>query len=344
MIRALLLALVLAACAPAAEHARAMPREGTPEVVDMHADLGAAIHEGHATFADPFFALSSDRLRRGGVRALVVPLFVAGAAERVPSEVRREYDAVRAEIEAELVRADRPVAIQFAFEGADGFADRPDALDAYAAKGACLLGLVHRRSNALGGASQEPDHARRARGLSDAGRAVAERALADGMILDVAHASDATFDELAAIAEAHRSPLVDSHTGMRALYAIDRNLDDARARRIAASGGVVAIDVHGGHVGSVPGEAPTVEDVVAHLLHAISVAGAEHVALGSDFGGGIVAPAESDGEAWWPLLAARLRLRGVDEASLAAIFSGNARRVLGRCGDRLNREPRAQSQ
>jgi membrane dipeptidase len=246
--------------------------------------------------------------------------------------VRREYAAVLDEVEAELTRAARPVAIVYAFEGADGFADRPEALDAFAAKGACLLGLVHRRSSALGGASQEPDHAVRARGLTGAGRAVAERALADGMLLDVAHASDATFDDLAALAEAHGSPLVDSHTGMRALVAIDRNLDDARVRRIAASGGVVAIDVHGGHVGSVPGEAPTIEDVVAHVLRAIAVAGAEHAALGSDFGGGIVAPAEADGEAWWPLLAARLRARGVDQASLAAIFSGNARRVLGRCG------------
>jgi membrane dipeptidase len=246
--------------------------------------------------------------------------------------VRLDYAAVRAEILEELERAGRPVEVVFAFEGADGFADHPEALDAYASQGACLLGVVHRRSNALGGASQEPDHLQRARGLSAAGRAVAERALTDGMLLDVAHASDATFDDLAAVAEAHGAPLVDSHTGMRALVAIDRNLDDARVRRVAATGGVVAIDAHGGHVGSIPGEAPTVDDVVAHVLHALSVAGTEHVALGSDFAGGIVAPSEADGAAWWPVLAARLRGHGVDEPTLAAVFAGNARRVLARCG------------
>jgi membrane dipeptidase len=114
--------------------------------------------------------------------------------------------------------------------------------------------------------------------------------------------------------------------------AIDRNLDDDRVRRVAASGGVVAIDAHGGHVGSVPGEPPTVDHVVAHVLHALQIAGADHVALGSDFGGGIVAPAEADGAAWWPELAAHLRRRGVDERTLTALFSGNARRVLSRCG------------
>ena len=297
----------------------------------MHADLGVAIHDGHVTLDDATFSLNADRLRRGGVRTLVVPLFALDASERAPSDVRLDYSAVRAEVEAELARARHPVEIVYAFEGADGFADGPEALDAYASAGACVLGVVHRRSNALGGASQEPDHEQRARGLSDAGRAVAERAVADGMLLDVAHASDATFDDLAKIAEAHGSPLVDSHTGMRALLAIDRNLDDARVRRIAASGGVVAIDVHGGHVGSAPGEPPTVDDVVAHVLHALAVAGVEHVALGSDFGGGIVAPVEADGAAWWPVLAVRLRQRGVDEAGLEALFSGNARRVLARC-------------
>jgi len=327
--RALALALVLSACPPAPEHPAS--RSAIQDVVDMHADLGVAVHAGHATLDDSTFALNADRLRRGGVRTLVVPLFALDASERAPSDVRLDYAAVRAEVEAELSCAGHPVEIVYAFEGADGFVDRPEALDAFASEGACLLGVMHRRSNALGGASQEPDHEQRARGLSDAGRAVAERALADGMLLDVAHASDATFDDLAAVAEAHGSPLVDSHTGMRALLAIDRNLDDARARRIASSGGVVAIDVHGGHVGSVPGEPPSIDDVVAHVLHALAVAGAEHVALGSDFGGGIVAPTEADGAAWWPVLAARLRLRGVDEGSLAALFSGNARRVLARC-------------
>ena len=329
MKRALVLSLFLAACPRP-------PVGGAPtralEVVDLHADLGAAVHQGHATLSDASFELSADRLRRGGVRTLVVPLFAPDASTHDPSAVRLEYAAIRAEVEAELVRAGRPVEVVYAFEGADGFADRPEAIDAYALQGACLLGVVHRRSNALGGASQEPDHRERTRGLSEAGRAVAERAVADGMLLDVAHASDATFDDLAAVAEAHGSPLIDSHTGMRALVAIDRNLDDDRVRRVAASGGVVAVDVHGGHVGSVPGEPPTQDDVVAHILHALRVAGAEHVALGSDFGGGIVAPQEADGAAWWPVLASRLRQRGVDEVTLAAVFSGNARRVLARCG------------
>ena len=329
MKRALVLALLVSACPRAPSSVAPAP---VLEVVDLHADLGAAIHGGRATFADAGFELSADRLRRGGVRTLVVPLFVEEASAREPEAVRLDYAALRVEVEADLARAGHPVNVVYAFEGADGFADRPEALDAFAVQGACLLGVVHRRSNALAGASQEPDHLARARGLSDLGRAVAERALADGMLLDVAHASDATFDDLAAVAAAHGSPLVDSHTGMRALVAIDRNLDDARVRRVAASGGVVAIDAHGGHVGSVPGEPPTVDDVVAHVLHALQIAGADHVALGSDFGGGIVAPAAADGAAWWPDLAARLRRRGVDERTLTALFSGNARRVLARCG------------
>ena len=60
------------------------------------------------------------------------------------------------------------------------------------------------------------------------------------MILDVAHASDETFDDLASLAEARGRPIVDSHTGARALVDIERNLDDARMARIARSGGATA--------------------------------------------------------------------------------------------------------
>jgi membrane dipeptidase len=295
-------------------------------VLDLHADLAWSVHGHRRRLGDRSFELSEERLRRGGVRALVVPLFVDDAAVQPPAAVRAAYEATWDALRAELPGP--PIAVRLSFEGADGFADDPDAALPWIARGACLFGLVHARTSALGGASQDPIRARRRVGLTARGAALARRVLRAGALLDVAHASDATFDDLARIAAEAGAPLVDSHTGMRALVAVDRNLDDERLRAVAASGGVVGVSLHGGHVGHAPGEPPTLDDVVTHLEHAVRVAGAEHVGLGSDLGGDITAPVDGDGAATFPLLEARLRARGWSREQVRAVFWDNAARVL----------------
>jgi membrane dipeptidase len=187
--------------------------------------------------------------------------------------------------------------------------------------------VVHARSNALAGSSQDPVVTSRTRGLTPAGRRLAEHVVARGALLDVAHASDATIDDLVVVARAAGAPLVDSHTGMRSLVASERNLDDGRARAIAASGGVIGISLHSGHVSRRTGERATLDDYVAHLERAIAVAGEDHVAIGSDLAGAIVQPSDADGAATWPALALRLRARGWTEARLHAVLHANAERV-----------------
>ena len=290
-------------------------------------DLPYALHARH-TVLDAVQA-SPRRLTAGGVRLIVAPLFVEGAWAMSPAAARSAYEATYVDLVSVIGRL--PTRVALSFEGADGFADDPAALDAWMARGACLVGLVHDHANALGGSSQDPDPNGRARGLSDAGKSLAARVVAHGGLLDVAHASDATFDDLAAIARAAHGPLVDSHTGVRALRDTMRNLDDARLRVVAETDGVVGISLHGGHVGHTPGESPTLSDVAAHVAHAVSVAGPSHVAVGSDLDGGIDSPsdARADGEAVWPLLRKELLGRGLSPANIDAIFGANAARVLG---------------
>jgi len=307
MTRALLLALVLSGCA-------------ARSIVDLHVDLPYALDTHHELHA------SARQLQAGGVGAIVTPLFVLGAYAMSPRDVRDAYATRYAEL---VSGAPHGVETWLSFEGADGFVDDAPALDAWMSRGACLVGLVHDHANALGGASQDPSPAARARGLSEIGKRIAAQVLAHGALLDAAHASDATFDDLAAIARTAGAPLVDSHTGMRALRAIMRNIDDAHMRMLAATGGIVGISVHGGHVGHVPGEPPTLSDVADHLMHAVEVAGIDHVALGSDFDGGITPPRDADGESMWPRLRVELEHRGLGDHAIDAIFGGNARRVFG---------------
>lgn len=300
-----------------------LPIEKEPlYVVDLHVDLGYATHARKQSLDDPSFEVSRARLAAGASGELVVPLFVEDAFAMKPQSAREAYAATF----ASLARSGVPIPIRLSFEGADGFADDVRSADDWIARGAVLFGLVHSRSNGLGGASQDPDPVARKRGLTEKGKALATHLVEKGALLDLAHASDTTQDDLVAIASRANAPLVDSHTGMRALRAIDRNLDDAHAKMVAASNGVIGISLHSGHVAS--GDRATLDDYILHLEHAIEVAGEDHVAIGSDLAGAITEPIGADGAATWPTLAERLRARGWSDARLHAVFHENAERVF----------------
>ena len=327
-----LVALVIAACTatrpiePEARSARAPKSEPTRAgVVDLHVDLPHATHNKHVALEDA--QASPSRLLRGGVAVILAPMFVPRAYAMTPSEARAAYDRIAADF-LRVIPSLGETRAWLSFEGADGFADDPSAIDAWMARGACLVGLVHDRGNALGGASMDPRRDERARGLSEVGKALAAHVVARGGILDLAHASDATMDDLLAIARAAGAPVVDSHTGVRSQRAIMRNVDDAHMRAIAESGGVVGISMHGGHVGKIPGAPPTLADYVDAMTHAIEIAGVDHVAIGSDFDGSIEAPPDADGESVWPRVRALLVARGVRDEDVTKIFGTNARRVF----------------
>ncbi|MCW2833655.1 MAG: dipeptidase Metallo peptidase family, partial [Nocardioides sp.] len=70
-----------------------------------------------------------------------------------------------------------------------------------------------------------------------------------------------------------------SHSSCQALQAHPRNLTDEQIRAVADSGGFVAINGFGPFLS----DAATVDSFLAHVGHAVSLVGAERVALGLDF-------------------------------------------------------------
>lgn len=69
------------------------------------------------------------------------------------------------------------------------------------------------------------------------------------------------------------------------------------------------------------------EDFIAHLLHALNVAGPLHVGVGADWDGGGGVTGLQDVSAL-PRITQRLLAEGYSEDDIAAIWSGNALRVL----------------
>jgi microsomal dipeptidase-like Zn-dependent dipeptidase len=138
-----------------------------------------------------------------------------------------------------------------------------------------------------------------------------------GMLMDVAHASSATIDDVLALAV---RPVVASHTGVRAAAPGIRNLPDDQVRAIAATGGLVGIGFWPVACGGTE-----VTDIARSIVTAVELAGVEHVGLGSDFDGAVPTPFDASG---MPLLTEALLAEGLSETDIAAVMGGNAVRVL----------------
>ena len=178
-----------------------------------------------------------------------------------------------------------------------------------------MMGIAHFFDTPFAGSA----HGVAKGGLTGRGRDLVAELERRRMIVDLAHASAATIDDALAVAT---RPLVVSHTGVRAVADNMRNLPDDQLRGVAATGGLVGI-----------GFWPTASGgtdaswIARSIAHAVSVIGADHVALGSDFDGAVPVPFDASGMG---LLTGALRADGVDESAIERIMGGNAIDLLAR--------------
>lgn len=267
---------------------------------------------------------------------------------RFPSRIglaRTAEDALRLKAEG------RRIAFK-SIENCYPLGEELDLLSVFHAQGVRMAGPVHARTNQLADSSTD---APRWNGLSPLG----ERWVAEmnrlGMVIDASHASDAAFDRMLALS---RTPLALSHSSPRACFDHPRNLDDGRIRALAAKGGVIAAstiflspfnagperlamfrEIEG--IGLLSPEeqenltfrwraldraepmwTADVDACMAALLHAIDVAGIDHVAFGADFDGGGGLPGLED-VTRLSRITERLLASGLSEAELAKVWGGN---------------------
>ncbi|MFO0682222.1 MAG: membrane dipeptidase [Sandaracinus sp.] len=205
------------------------------------------------------------------------------------------------------------VAGMLGVEGAHALEGDPGALDRFVAAGVRMMSFTHFFDDAYGGSA----HGEGRIGLTPAGRALLAQMEERHVLVDLAHASPRTIDDV--LASATR-PVVVSHTGVRATCDTARNLDDRQLRAIAAQGGLVGI---GFFPHAVCGS--DVEAIARAVRHAVDVMGAEHVALGSDFDGATPTAVDASGMA---LVTEALLARGLSEDEVAAVMGENAQRML----------------
>jgi len=125
----------------------------------------------------------------------------------------------------------------------------PANLEKFFDLGVRYLGLLHMGHNGLGD-SADPNRSKQEPttlhgGLTDAGRAIVAEANRLGIMVDVSHAHRDTAIEMAEVSTA---PVIASHSSVRALADISRNMDDDQLLAIKKSGGVVQIVAFKSHL------------------------------------------------------------------------------------------------
>lgn len=167
-------------------------------------------------------------------------------------------------------------------------------------------------------------------GVSRFGEQVIKEMNRCGIMVDLSHAGEKSFYDALSISS---KPIVCSHSNCKALCDVPRNLTDDQLKALAKHGGVAHITLYHGFLRNDSQEA-TVMDAIAHLEHAISVMGIEHVGLGTDFDGdgGIRGLADSSELINFTL---HLLRRRYSERDIARIWGGNWLRVMAQVQNNL---------
>jgi membrane dipeptidase len=244
-------------------------------------------------------------------------------ADELVAIAERDLTLVRT---AEDLRFDgQPLAILH-FEGAEPIDPKLASLEAWYERGLRSLGLVWSRPNAFGHGVpfRYPGTPDTGPGLTAHGKALVTRCNELGILVDLAHATERTFFDAAALSAA---PLVVSHSGAHAICPVPRSLTDAQLDAVRDSGGLVGVvfdTVMTRPDGDLVLDTP-LSTIASHVEYLAERMGVEHVAIGSDFDGCFPPRALGDASKTQALFD---ELDWSDD-ELAALGHGNWLRVLG---------------
>jgi membrane dipeptidase len=233
--------------------------------------------------------------------------------------------------------ADRPIAVIHSVEGAHSLNGDVDNLQRLFDRGVAYLTLAHFYKNkAVHPCFPYPENMQilgcfqdshdLTLGLEEFGEQVVENMVELGMILDVTHCTPPARRRLYDIV-GKRLPIIASHVGAYEVNPSPYNLQDWEVKRIAETGGVVAVILM--NYWLMPHETKRGLNFVARTIkHFVNVGGIDHVAIGSDFDGFTDPPDDLKDASKLPRLTQRLVAEGYSREQIVKIWGGNSLRVL----------------
>ena len=276
-----------------------------------------------------------------------------------------DFELARTAADARRIVAEGRYAVLIGMENAYPIGESVARIPELAQTGVRYVGLTHFGHNQFGDSSNpnfQRDDGPRWNGLSPLGRELVAALNDNGIMVDLSHAGKQTMMQAADLS---RTPIIASHSGVKAVADHPRNLDDEQLRKLAEVGGVAQMVALGGYVRlptpeqqaartaldeefgdrstwdqakrdeygrrraaiTAMGPEATVSDFVDHIDHAVRVAGIDHVGIASDFDGGGGIQGWQDASETENVTAELVR-RGYSEDEIAKIWGGNLLRVL----------------
>lgn len=198
-------------------------------------------------------------------------------------------------------------------EGAQALDGRLENLTTLYQAGFRMMAPTHFFDNEIAGSA----HGLTRSGLTPLGKQLIPMMESLHMIVDVAHASPQTIDDVLAIAT---KPILVSHTGVKGTCNNNRNLSDEQIKAIAQKGGVIGIGYWDTAVCGQDAQA-----IAKAIRYTANIAGVDHVALGSDFDGAVTVPFDTSGVAQ---VTEALLAEGFTDAEVGKIMGGNVLNLL----------------
>ncbi len=318
--------------------------------LDSHIDIPWP--DGPDPFSESDRRVDLPKMRRGGLTAGCFAAYVPQTRRDADSQqaaflraqtmlqairsMGRSHEGIRARItetaaEVEAAWREGVISIIPVVENGQAIGGDPGNLGALRALGARYMTLTHNGHNDLADAAiarrDLADPPSQHGGLSPLGLTAIAEMNRLGMLVDVSHSAKTTM--LQAVA-ASRTPVLASHSCIRALCDHPRNLDDEQLDALRASGGLIQITAMPSFLrakGSA--ESVTVADFVDHIDYAARRIGVAHVGISSDFdGGGGISGWSNAAES--AAITVELVARGYGRAEIAALWGGNFLRLLRR--------------
>jgi membrane dipeptidase len=306
----------------------------TPIQADLHLDTPTQLHRKKVGMDAPGLEAGLAQLQAAGTNLAVEVLWPPRNADHVAHTLalldrleleiaaRDTLQIVRSPGAAQAVADAGHIGVLVALEGTHGLPaeDWRPSLQSLQDRGLAMVGLTWSFSTPFAGSSGDGGG-----GLTEKGRALVAHCQAKGVIVDLSHASRDTTLEVCSTSPV---PVIASHSNAHTLAPHSRNLSDDEIRCIAATGGVIGLNLHGPFVG---GER-NLGAVVAQANHLAHIGGHGVVALGSDYDG-LIQPVEGLPDAshlpdlWKALQAAGWTedaIRGVQGENFLRAWSGVA--------------------
>ena len=173
--------------------------------------------------------------------------------------------------DVDRARRERKLAVFYLYQNTVQFGKDLDRVEMFHRMGLRSCQLTYNTKNLAGVGCWEQG------GITSFGRELVARMNERRMLIDLSHANMQTMAETVA---ASKAPVIVSHTACMAVHQNRRNTTDDNMKAVANRGGVIGICQMRPFLTTKKQE--NLHAYFDHLVHAIRVAGVEHVAIGSD--------------------------------------------------------------